>query len=53
MPERGAGPGFVYLSPIYDVNGDGIPDVVDAGPNGIYISYGHHDGTFGFTAPGV
>jgi hypothetical protein len=29
------------------VNGDGIPDVVSAGPNGIYISYGHADGNFG------
>ena len=36
-----------YQSQILDVNGDGIPDVVSAGPNGIYISYGHADGTFG------
>lgn len=42
-----AGPGYDYASPIYDVNGDGIPDLVDAGPSGIYISYGHHDGTYG------
>jgi Bacterial Ig-like domain (group 3)/FG-GAP-like repeat len=36
-----------YQSQILDVNGDGIPDVVSAGPNGIYISYGHAEGTFG------
>ena len=45
----GDGIGFIvrYQSQILDVNGDGIPDVVSAGPNGIYISYGHADGTFG------
>jgi hypothetical protein len=36
-----------YQSQILDVNGDGIPDVVNAGPHGIYISYGQADGTFG------
>ena len=32
---------------VLDVNGDGHPDVVAIGPNGIYISYGKPDGTFG------
>ncbi len=31
---------------ILDVNGDGRPDLVATGPNGIYISYGKADGTF-------
>lgn len=35
-----------YQNQIVDVNGDGIPDVVGAGPHGIYISYGYADGTF-------
>jgi hypothetical protein len=43
----GVGLSARYQSQILDVNGDGIPDVVNAGPNGIYISYGHADGTFG------
>jgi hypothetical protein len=45
----GYGGGIIgpYQSLIYDVNGDGIPDAVNAGPNGIYISYGKPDGSFG------
>ena len=43
----GLGAGGYYSSQMYDVNGDGIPDAVDAGPNGIYIAYGHRDGTYG------
>lgn len=45
----GYGTGFLgrYQDQILDMNGDGIPDEVSAGPNGIYISYGHADGTFG------
>ena len=35
---------YQYL--IYDVNGDGIPDTVDCGPNGIYIGYGRSNGTY-------
>ena len=31
---------------ILDVDGDGHPDMVATGPNGIYISYGKPDGTF-------
>lgn len=31
---------------VLDVNGDGHPDVVATGPNGIYVSYGKPDGTF-------
>jgi|SRR5665213_2130056 len=31
---------------VLDVNGDGHPDVVATGPNGIYISYGKADGSF-------
>jgi hypothetical protein len=33
-----------------DLDGDGLPDLVLSGPNGIYISYGQKDGTFR-TAP--
>jgi hypothetical protein len=36
-----------YQNQILDVNRDGIADVVNGGPNRIYISYGHADGTFG------
>ena len=45
----GDGGGFPgrYQSLVLDANGDGIDDVVNAGPNGIYISYGHPDGSFG------
>ena len=35
-----------YQSQYIDVNGDGLPDVVASGPNGIYITYGKNDGTF-------
>jgi hypothetical protein len=31
---------------VVDLNGDGHPDVVATGPNGIYISYGKADGSF-------
>lgn len=31
---------------IVDIDGDGNLDVISAGPNGIYISYGRADGTF-------
>ena len=31
---------------VLDLNGDGHPDVVATGPNGIYISYGKADGSF-------
>jgi hypothetical protein len=30
-----------------DLNGDGLIDVLAAGPNGLYLTYGHADGTFG------
>ena len=33
-----------------DLNGDGLPDLVQCGPNGVYISYGRPDGVFD-TAP--
>lgn len=39
-----------YQSSIADMNGDGIPDIVAAGPNGIYITYGRPDGTFASAA---
>jgi hypothetical protein len=29
-----------------DMDGDGLPDITAAGPNGIYISYAHKDGTY-------
>ena len=46
--EVGYGNGVValYEAQIFDMNGDGIPDIVAAGPNGIYITYGKKDGTF-------
>lgn len=44
--QTGDGFGGYYFSKIYDVNGDGIPDAVAAGPNGIYIAYAQHDGTY-------
>lgn len=31
---------------VVDLNGDGHPDVVATGPNGIYISFGKPDGSF-------
>lgn len=36
----------LYQSQLVDMNLDGVPDVVAAGPNGIYISYGQGNGTF-------
>ena len=44
----------IYQSQFADMNGDGIPDIVAAGPNGIYITYGQGNGTFASaTAPEV
>lgn len=40
----------IFTHQFVDLNGDGLPDVVAAGPNGIYISYAKQDGTFD-TAP--
>ena len=31
---------------ILDVNGDGLPDLIESGPNGVYITYGRPDGVF-------
>jgi hypothetical protein len=39
-----------YAMQVADLNGDGLPDVVSTGPNGIYISYARKDGTLD-TAP--
>jgi hypothetical protein len=39
-----------YTQQIVDINGDGQPDIVASGTNGIYISYGRNDGSFA-TAP--
>jgi hypothetical protein len=36
----------LYQSQIVDMNGDGVPDIVAAGPNGIYITYGQKNGSF-------
>lgn len=33
-----------------DLNGDGLPDLIEIGPNGVYITYGRPDGVFD-TAP--
>ncbi|WP_263377580.1 FG-GAP-like repeat-containing protein [Granulicella paludicola] len=35
------------LEQYVDINADGVEDVIAAGPNGIYLLYGHADGTFG------
>jgi hypothetical protein len=36
----------LYQSQIVDMNLDGNPDIVAAGPNGIYIAYGQRNGSF-------
>jgi hypothetical protein len=33
-----------------DLNRDGLPDLIEAGPNGVYVTYGRPDGVFD-TAP--
>ena len=44
----------LFLSRIADMNGDGLPDLVATGPNGVYITYAVHNGTFlSATAPEV
>jgi uncharacterized protein (DUF2141 family) len=40
----------LYQSQFADMNGDGVPDVVATGPNGIYITYGQGNGTFASAA---
>lgn len=44
--------GFVgeFLMQIADLNGDGLPDLIQAGPNGVYVTYGRPDGVLD-TAP--
>ncbi len=37
----------IYGVSIADMNGDGVPDIVAVGPNGIYITYAQGDGTLG------
>jgi hypothetical protein len=37
---------YLSANTFLDLNGDGHPDFVAAGPGGIYITYGHADGTF-------
>jgi hypothetical protein len=36
----------IYQSQFADMNGDGVLDIVAAGPNGIYITYGQKNGSF-------
>jgi hypothetical protein len=31
---------------IADLNGDGLPDLIQSGPNGVYITYGRPDGVY-------
>jgi len=31
---------------IADLNGDGLPDLIESGPNGVYLTYGRPDGIF-------
>lgn len=42
----------IYGVSVADMNGDGLPDIVSVGPNGIYITYGQKDGTLS-SAPAV
>jgi Bacterial Ig-like domain (group 3)/FG-GAP-like repeat/FG-GAP repeat len=35
-----------FQAQIADLNGDGVPDVISTGPNGLYILYGQHGGTY-------
>ena len=35
----------IYGVSIADMNGDGLPDIVAIGPNGLYITYAQRDGT--------
>lgn len=37
---------------IVDMNGDGLPDLIQGGPNGVYITYGQPDGVYD-TAPAL
>lgn len=39
------GLGGIYGVSIADMNGDGLPDIVAVGPNGLYITYAQRDGT--------
>jgi hypothetical protein len=41
----GLGLGGEFATQIADLNGDGLPDFVNIGPNGIYITYARKDGT--------
>jgi len=35
-----------FFLKIADLNGDGLPDLIQSGPNGVYITYGRPDGIF-------
>jgi Bacterial Ig-like domain (group 3)/FG-GAP-like repeat len=39
-------PFIPYANSLTDITGDGITDITTAGPNGISIAYGQHDGTY-------
>ena len=40
------GGGGQFAMRIADLNGDKLPDLIESGPNGVYISYGRPDGVF-------
>ena len=43
--QSGFGVYGIYGVSIADMNGDGLPDIVAIGPNGLYITYARGDGT--------
>jgi uncharacterized Zn-finger protein len=48
LPQFGANAGWNVLRPrvLYDVNGDGFPDIVGFANDGVHVALGNGDGTF-------